>query len=278
MSVKNVYQVFKILIIYLGLFYFTGCKQKNYSDEALLIPEDITKEYDILSEKSSESSSNLSPTKDLKIIKSAKVKFKVKNVKAATNSIKEFALKYNGYISDLRFENTLYSLENHFTIKIPQENFDTMMDSIIKVAEFVDYENITTEDITEQYVDLQSRLKTKLEVKERYEAVLRKNAKTVEDILATEEKLRVIQEEIEAAQGKLKYLTDKVRFSKIRIDLYETVDYKEEPESYTKTFWSKSRDGLAFGWNIIETLILGLIYIWPLLIIGLLIVFVFKRK
>ena len=80
------------------------------------------------------------------------------------------------------------------------------MDSINNSVEFIDYENITTKDVTEEYIDLESRLNTKLEVKQRYESILRKQAKTVKDILATEEKLQIIQEEIESVQGRLKYL------------------------------------------------------------------------
>ncbi|MFK7812557.1 MAG: DUF4349 domain-containing protein [Maribacter sp.] len=278
MNAKTVKQGFKILIVSFGLFYFSSCNQSEYSEKLATSSVDISEKYDALPESKSKDFKAPQLAKDLKIIKSANVKYKVRNVKIATNTIKQFAMKYNAYISDLRFENSLYSLENRFTIKIPQEHFDTMMDSIVEVAEFIDYENITTEDITERYIDLQTRLKTKLEVKGRYETILRKNAKTVEDILATEEKLRIIQEEIEAAQGKLKYLTNKVAYSTIQIDLYETVDYKEEPETFAKSFWSKSKDGLKFGWELIEAIVLGIIYIWPLIIIGLLLVFLLKKR
>ena len=215
---------------------------------------------------------------DLKIIKSANARYKVKSVKTTTQKIKRMAQKYGAYISDLRFENNLYQKENRFTIKIPQQYFDTMMDSIGLMVDFVEYENITTKDVTEDYIDIQTRLKTKMEVKTRYESILRKNAITVEDILATEEKLRIIQEEIESAQGRLKYLTNKVSYSTIQIDLYETVEYTEEPESYSKTFFAKGKEGLSSGWNIIETFVLGLIYIWPLVLIGLILFFVLRKQ
>ena len=215
--------------------------------------------------------------KDVKIIKSATAKYKVDDVKVATAEIKKIAMQYKAYISDLRFQNNLYQIENRFTVKVPQEHFDAMMDSIAGVVSFIEYENITTKDVTEEYIDLQSRLKTKLEVKARYEEVLRRNAKTVEDILMTEDKLRVIQEEIESAQGRLKYLTSKVAFSTIQIDLYETVEYVDEPTSYKKTFGDKSKNGFSFGWNMVESLVLFLIHVWPLLLAGILLV-VFLRK
>jgi hypothetical protein len=215
---------------------------------------------------------------DLKIIKSANARYKVKNVKVATEHIKNIAVAYEAYVSDLRFQNNLYQIENRFTIKVPQQYFDVLLDNIGGAVEFVEFENITTQDVTEEYIDLQSRLKTKLEVKARYEEVLRKNAKTVEDILATEDKLRIIQEEIEATQGRLKYLSSKVAYSTIQVDLYETVNYKKEPENYTRTFLSKTKDGFTFGWTIIETVVLALVHIWPLLLIGIILVVFVRRR
>lgn len=186
-------------------------------------------------------------------------------------------MQYGAYISNMRFENNLFKKENRFTIKIPQTYFDAIMDSISSFSEFIDYENISTQDVTEEFVDLQSRLKTKIEVKERYESILRKNAITIEDILATEDKIRIIQEEIEAAQGRLKYISNKVAFSTIQIELYETVDYKDEPATYNKTFGTKIKNALSFGWEFLESLFIGILHIWPLIIIGT-ILFIYFRK
>lgn len=212
----------------------------------------------------------------LKIIKTATTRYKVEDVKKATTAIKKMAVKYDAYISELSFNNTLYEKQNKFTIKVPNIHFDTMMDTIAGTASFIEFENITTKDVTEEFMDISARLKTKQEVKKRFEEVLRKRAVTVEDILLTEDKLRVIQEEIESAQGRLKYLTDKVSFSTIHVDLYETVEYRDEPDSYTKTFIDKAKNGFSNGWSIVEVLVLGLITIWPLLLMGIVIWFLVK--
>jgi len=283
-------KVFRILITAIISFSILSCNNRSYKEEVSAESSYINESYKSVSDEPEDNVLELSYTnpissitekikipKNLKIIKSASTRYKVKNVKEATRTIKMMVSKYNAYISDLRLQNNLYTKENRFTIKVPNIHFDAVMDSINTVAEFVDYENITTKDITEEYVDIETRLKTKLEVKARYEAILRKNAKTVEDILKTEDKLRVIQEEIEASQGRLKYLTNKVSFSTIQIDLYETVEYKEEPEAYNKTFWSKTKSSLSNGMYAIEVVFLGLINIWPLLIIGA-VVFVFIKK
>jgi len=275
----------KVSISLLLLAFLYSCNEgSSYRENLKIDSVDISESFEALEEEEIATANfipdmtSIKTPENLKIIKSASARYKVKDVKIATAQIKAIALKYNAYVSDLRYENNLYQKENRFTLKVPQQNFDAVMDSISSVVEFVEYENITTKDVTEEYIDLQSRLATKLEVKKRYEEVLRKNARTVEDILNTEERLRVLQEEIEAAQGRLKYLTSKVAYSTIQIDLYETVEYTEEPTSYKKTFGDKSKNALSFGWNMIETVVLFFIYIWPLWIFGIILIVVLRRK
>jgi len=97
-----------------------------------------------------------------KIIKNANCRLKVKKVENATSRAKQFARLHNGYISDERFTQTNYSKENRFVIRIPGDRFDLVLDSICNWVEFVDHKNITTLDVTEEYTDVSSRLKTKL--------------------------------------------------------------------------------------------------------------------
>ncbi|QXP60513.1 DUF4349 domain-containing protein [Olleya sp. HaHaR_3_96] len=271
---------FKILVITLCTFCY-ACNNNSYKESLTTETVDISDDFQIAESDKTVNSYKIDQSNiplDLKIIKSATARYKVKNVKEATSKIKAIAQKNGAYISDLRFQNDLYKKENRFTIKVPQKHFDTVMDSVNIIVDFVEYENITTKDVTEEYIDIETRLKTKIEVKTRYETILRTNAKTVEDILKTEDKLRIIQEEIEAAQGRLKYLTNKVAFSTIQIDLYESVDYKETPESYTKTFWNSAKEGLSNGWYFIESFIIILINIWPLLLIGIISFFIVKKR
>ena len=285
MKTKQLKFTRRFLTIGLLLFFLAACNNSNYNEKLPVMSTDVSTDFEaveIIEEDNyktieKDEIANSTPP-SLKIIKSANARYKVKEVKKATKKIKLLIKQFDAYISDLRFENNPYQIENRFTIKVPQIYFENLLDSINNIVEFVDYENITTKDVTEEYIDIETRLKTKLEVKQRYETILRKNAKTVEDILATEEKLRIIQEEIESAQGRLKYLSNKVSYSTIQIDLYETVEYTEEPISYKKTFLSKIKDGFSAGLDIIEAIILGIIYIWPLIIVGVLLFFYIKKR
>jgi len=270
---------FLIVIIFSNLL--LACSN-NHKESVLVENVPVSEKYEAISSNEDIILENMATEKDvlqdLKIIKSASVKYKVENVNKATQKINTMMLQFKAYISDQRFQNDLYQKENRFIIKVPEKYFAALKDSIVQVAEFVDYENITTDDVTEEYIDLQSRLKTKLEVKQRYEDILRKRAKTVKGVLAAEEKLGLIQEDMEVIQGRLKYLTSKVSYSTLEVELYETVDYKEEPVNYTRTFLSKTKEGFSFGWELVQSILLGIIYIWPILIIGLILFIVMKKK
>ena len=283
MNTNRIKSIAKIAALFGAFFLMNACNQNGYDEQISMSPVDVDTHFESVVDEAlvSNHQNDVIPNQikqGLKIIKSANAKYKVKDVKKATAKIKQMATAHEAYISDLRYQNTLYQIENRFTIKVPQAHFDTMMDSIGSIAEFVEYENITTKDVTEEYVDVQTRLNTKKEVKVRYEEILRKKAKTIDEILATEDKLRLIQEEIEAAEGKLKFLSNKVAYSTIQVELYETVAYVEEPISYTKTFADKSKNGFANGWSAIEAVVLIAINIWPVFLIGFILWIVLRKQ
>lgn len=279
MRTKQLKKITKIIGLMCMFIFLGACHQNEMAENLEVKSVAENTNFKAVTEEILAKPNEGSMLKDLKIIKTANVRYKVNDIHKTTRKIKMLSLKKGAYISDLRFEHNLYRKENRFTLKVPQQSFDILMDSIKHGVEFVEYETITTRDVTEEYLDIEARLKTKLDVKSRYEAVLRKQAKTVEDILKTEEKLRVIQEEIESVQGRLKYLTNKVAYSTIQVDLYEEVVYKEEPISYKKTFWDKSLENLSFGWETVKGVALAILYIWPLIILGMLLfVWIKKRR
>lgn len=216
---------------------------------------------------------------NIKIIRNATLKIKVNDVMTATRIARNYARQNGGYISDERMNTTSYRKENRFTIRVPQTHFDMLLDSVSAISKTIETKNITTVDVTEEYIDIQSRLHTKKEVKERYESILRGKAKTIEEVLLAEEKIRKLQEEIEAAEGKLRYMSNKVTFSTIQLDFYEELPVEELPIDEGPTFFSKIKDGLSFGLSMIEGVILLLAHIWPVTIAGIFLgVFLYRRR
>jgi hypothetical protein len=210
------------------------------------------------------------------IIKTANYRIQVKDVNASSRNATALATKHGGYVSDSELTNSSYETTNIIWVRVPASRFDSLLDDLGSEAIFTQYKRISSQDVTEEYVDITTRLKTKMEVRDRYVDILRTKAKTVKDVLDAEEQIRIIQEEIEAKEGRLRYLKDQVGMSTIRLELYQSIEYRQEPNVFHESFWSKLVSGLKNGWELMQGLVIGLVSIWPLvLLFGL---FWWKRR
>jgi len=210
------------------------------------------------------------------IIKTANYRIQVKDVNASAKQANLLATKHGGYVSDSELTNSSYEITNSLTIRVPAPRFDSLLDELGSEAIFTQYKRINSQDVTEEYVDITTRLKTKIAVRDRYVDILRTKAKTVKDVLDAEEQIRIIQEEIEAKEGRLRYLKDQVGMSTIRLELYQSIEYRPEPNVFHESFWSKLGTGLKNGWELMQGLVIGLVSIWPLVL--LFVLFLWKRR
>lgn len=271
---KNVFYAVSIIAI----INLQSCAEAYENDANMSQPIEAAEVYQSNNDfKSTSVESNTETLESLKIIKNAQCRFKVTNLDSASTIAQGLIKEKMGYVADMKYTQNDYKLENKIIFKVPAASFESTINELTKLADFIDYKNISTTDVSDEYVDLQTRLITKKEVKKRYDQILRSKAKTVEEVLQTEEKLRILQEEIESAQGRLKLLSHKVGYSNIQLELYQTVEYREEPVVYKKTFSDKAGKGFENGWAIITTLLLILVNIWPLLIIAVATFFFYKR-
>jgi len=212
-----------------------------------------------------------------KMIWTARLTFQVENVDSSTKTIQEIIKKHGGFVSRMDMESDSYQITNSIQIRIANDKFEELLAAFKKEASKVDELRVHSADVTEEFIDILSRLKTKKEVRARYIDVLRNKTGKVKDIIAAEEAIRKITEEIEAKEGRLRYLKDKVNFSTITLTLYETVDYSEAPvKIYEKPYVKKLVEGLSNGWTFITTFVLVLANLWPLLLFIALLIW--KRK
>lgn len=199
-----------------------------------------------------------------KIIKTADTKFQVKDMDDTRKTILSLVKKSNGYISSEFQTTNSYQIENTMVIRIKSDGFDNLVDEILKQSIYTDSKKITAADVTEEYVDLAARLKSKKEVEKQYAEILKK-AYSIYDILQVEQQLRMIREEIDAFEGRLKYLDDRVDYSTINLNFYEKLDFVCSP-SRESGFFYKMGKAFSGGWNVVLNIFIGLVYLWPFLL------------
>lgn len=212
-----------------------------------------------------------------KIIWNGAIEMQVKNVDEATSQISEIIQLNGGFISDMQTTNDAYNKANSITIRINKEKFQPIIASLKKQGSYIKSVSINSQDVTEEYVDIESRLKTKREVRERYIQVLRNKAGSVKDIIEAEEAIRTITEEIEVQEGRMRYLNDKIDLSTIIVDIYQKVKQVDEPSIYEESYASEVSSSFSIGWKAIQVFILVLVTIWPLILVISIVLF-WKRK
>lgn len=249
--------------------------ESSYTESS--VPMEKEEDYTTTQTKSSSGADEKEESTPLVLLREGHCRLKVENMDHQLNKIQFLVNSYQGYVSDLTIQNSYWQKEATFLIRVPAEHFQNTLDSIKSFAEKVEHQRISTQDVTEEYVDISSRLETKRQVRDRYIDILRNKAKTVEEILLAEEKIRHLQEEIESREGRLRYLKDRASMSTVTVELYEQVEQQEEEEdSWLSRFLDDAGSSLGIGGEIIRSLVLGLMAIWPiLLIVGLL---VWRRK
>ncbi len=212
---------------------------------------------------------------DKKIIKTARVTLELKDYKPFNAAMHDKLKKYGAYIAGEQQTESDARIENALTIKVPVAQFEDLMNSIggdgIKVLE----KNISTEDVTGEMVDTKARIEAKKEVRDKYMELL-KSAKSMKDILAVQEEINGIQEDLEAASGRVIFLSHNAVYSTINLTYYQYLN-GSTADTLEPSFFTKTGEAFAAGGAVIINLLLFCISIWPLLIAGTFLLFYIKR-
>jgi hypothetical protein len=212
---------------------------------------------------------------DKKIIKIASVDLEVKNYKSFSDLLHSNIKKFGGYIAREEQNQTDYKIENTVSIKVPVDQFDDLVTSLTEGEQKLIEKKITSDDVTTEVVDTRSRMEAKKQVRLKYLDLL-KQARNMEEILNVQKEINSIQEDIEAATGRVEYLSHSASFSTINLTFFQILDASAKDESkisYASKLWQSFKN----GWNWIGDFIIGLTSIWPLFILGFACWFTYKK-
>lgn len=156
------------------------------------------------------------------IIKNAELQLLVEDTDVALDRTTQVADDLGGYIISSRIWYQSYYGENYkyatLTLGIPAEAFETSMRRLRGLAVRVLDENASGQDVTDQFVDLQSQLDNLLATRERVRGFL-DQATTVEEALRVNQQLSELERQIEEIQGRMNYLQDRSAFSTITVTI-----------------------------------------------------------
>jgi len=219
------------------------------------------------------SSGNLAAFSERMIVRTAELAIVVEDTQAALLHIRGVASGLNGYVVDANLWRSDSQLRGNVSIRVPAESFDAAMDQIKSAAVEVERENVSAQDVTEEYTDLSAQLRnleaTELELLALLTEV-RERTRNAEDVLAVHRELTNIRGQVEQIKGRVQYLERMTALATIQVELIP----KEEEKPIVEAGWQPlrtlrdaSRSLVNAGQFLVDAAIWLIVFVLPVLLV-----------
>lgn len=209
-----------------------------------------------------------------KIIRDALIDAEADDVNEARAVITRIVKSYKGYLDRDTYRKEYNTDRVHMLIRIPSENFDSFISGVDGLKLKIIKKEISSEDVTDDYYDTQTRINNQKKLELEYLELLKKAVK-VSDVLEIEEKIEAVREIIETGEGKIKLMDDKVAYSMVTFEL-STIEkiMPLEQKGYGELAWIALKD----GWSRVEDGLLNILGYWHVyLMIIIATLFVYRK-
>ncbi len=139
-------------------------------------------------------------------------------------------------------------------VRVPSEKFGETLEEIRKTASRVVVETVKSDDVTEEFIDIEAQLKAKKSLEAQFLEIM-KRANTVEDALEVQRQLAEVRGEIERIEGRKRFLENQASLSTIKIRL-------QTPTAFTANtdgFGYRLKESFGKGFDAALSFILGLV-------------------
>jgi hypothetical protein len=237
-----------------------------------------------------------------KFVRTADVKFKVKNVAKSTYAIEDATTKFGGFVTytnlqsnihsedrtkvsqDSTLVTTKYKVDNNITIRVPNTKMDTVIKTIAKQIHFLDYRIIKANDVSLQMISNELAQKRSNSSEKRLENAIDSKGNKLNQVVKAEENLDAKKEQNDASKLQNLSLQDQVNFSTLTLNIYQDESIKQEMvaneksiNAYRPNIGLQIWDSIKTGWFMLEHIISFVVVLWPFVLIGLLGFFGYKK-
>jgi len=288
-----------ILIVFAIVFFGCSNSQNNRSESY-----ESSSAADSVSNPIISSSAAIESGKDStrQFIRSAELKFKVKSVVKSTYDIEDITLRNDGFVAytnlssntddvtitpisaDSSLETTKFNVTNSITIRVPNTKLDTTLKEISKNIDHLDYRIISAEDVSLQYLSNKLAQQRLAKNQERLTSAIDNKDKKLNESIAGEELLMNKQEQAERAKLSNLSLKDQIKYSTIKLNIYQRQTIKRELiandkniDAYEPGFGYKILEAIKSGWNSLETFLLFLMNLWGFFLFAIAIYFLYRK-
>jgi uncharacterized coiled-coil protein SlyX len=171
-------------------------------------------------------SSVLPADPDRKIIYVADVSLVVQDFSRTEKELPALVRQAGGYLADVSIDRSRgQQLSGRWMVRVPVDRFEALLDSLSTLG-VPESRHQTAQDISEEYVDLEARIKNSKRLEERILKLVDERTGNIKDVAEAEQQLARIREEIERMEGRLRYLANRAALTTVTINAREEHDYK----------------------------------------------------
>jgi hypothetical protein len=259
----------KISVLFFLILAAGGCGGSNSSTNMESASAPAMEKTAMMDVASPEQTAPDATTVERKLIKTGQLSFETADLTNTRDAIESVCKRYKAYVSSENLTSYGDRQQHTLEIRIPANNYDSLALTIEALALKVENKSTNVQDVTEEFIDVEARLKTKKELELRYLDLL-KQAKKIEEMIAIEGQLANVRGEIESMEGRLKYLSNQVNYSTLSLTYYQVVTTEYG-------FFTKLTRGIAQGWVNLLDFIIILVNLWPFALIVAVVVWVVRR-
>jgi len=191
------------------------------------------------------------------IVQTASLNILATNYDEASAAIEKLAAAHGGYVEKLDAKGqTGNARELTASLRIPAKQLDAFLADVRKLGH-VEEENRSNEEVSDQYVDLQARLKSARATEQRLIELLGTRTGELQDVLEAERELARIRAEIESIQGQSTILVHRVNYAMVQVNLSE--EYRQVLGSGAISTGTKIRNALVEGFGNLEDGVVALL-------------------
>ncbi len=197
-------------------------------------------------------------TIERKVIRNAELQLESESPEDAQHRITTVAETKGGFVVESQQSSSDDQAKKRdtvvMTVRIPADRFSDALNEIRDAADLVITETIKGEDVTEEFIDVEARIKTQKALEMQYMEIM-KRANSVEDALYVQSELASVRGEIEKVEGRKRYLENQSSLSTIRIKL-------QTPAAFTATsgkFSGRLSESFGSGMDVALNFIFGLV-------------------
>ncbi len=264
---------------------------EEFKSEAAAMPADNNGEAPP-AEVMSSSAARTQGDSDRRFIRTADLRFRVKDVVKATYAIEDLIVGFGGHVqhtelstrvdhryttrisADSLLETTKYTVMDRATLRVPVAKLDTALKSLARFVDFLDHRTVDAEDVRLLLLANKMTQQRIARHQARMENAIDEQGRKLRETVGAEDRLLDRQEQADGAQLSNLGLEDRIAYSTITVDLYQRQSTRHEVladerniDRYEPGFFSELADALSDGWKLLTRFFLFLARSWSVLLI-----------